>query len=302
MKRILTYIGLALAVAVSSASCEKNLPAVFDDKDAFVAFDNVTVTVAENYSEKGDLVRVPVTLASVAGIEATIKFTLGQPESKAAVEGVNYELVTTSKTLSFNAENRTQYIEFKTIPDGVYTGDLSFSITLEGSETLNIGAESVCTVKISDIDHPLSFMLGDYTMTGIKYGQSAATSWTMTILKDAKDDSKVWFDNLFGNSGWVSDDTRYYGVVSSTTDPNSYVLNIPFGQETEYKYQGTTPVKLYGLTKDLDGYDSGSVNVAVSVDGSKVTLDFGTEYGFWFYIQDAGSIGTWLPGLSAVKN
>lgn len=302
MKRILTYIGLALAVAVSSVSCDKNLPAVFDDKDAFVSFDNVSVTVAENYSEKGELVRVPVTLASVAGIEATIKFTLGQPESKAAVEGVNYELVTTSKTLSFNAENRTQYIEFKTIPDGVYTGDLSFTITLEGSETLNLGSESVCTVKISDIDHPLSFMLGEYTMTGIAYKSTSATSWTMTILKDAEDDSKVWFDNLMGSSSWAGDDTRYYGVVSSTTDPNVYTLNIPFGQESEYKYSGTTPITLLGLDSDLDGYDSGSVDVTITVNGDNVTLDFGEEYGFWFNISGAGYIAIWLPGLSAVKN
>lgn len=302
MKNITKYIGLAFASALAFSACDKNLEPTFDDKDAFVAFEKTAYSVSESYSEKGDVYKIPVTLASVAGLEATIKFEVGAPETKAAAEGKNFELVTTTGTLSFDAEHRTQYVEFKTLMDGEYTGDLSFTITLNATEGVAVGTEKVCTVTLNDVDHPLSFMLGDYTMTGIKYGQSAATSWTMTILKDAKDDSKVWFDNLFGNSGWISDDTRFYGVVSSTTDPNSYVLNIPFGQETEYKYQGTTPVKLYGLTKDLDGYDSGSVNVAVSVDGSKVTLDFGTEYGFWFYIQDAGSIGTWLPGLSAVKN
>lgn len=303
MKRTLTYIGLALAAAVAIASCDKNLPPKFDDKDAFVAFDNVTMTVAENYTTKNDgaTVKVPVTLASVAGLEATIKFTVIEPEKKAAKAGVNYELETTSGTLTFNAENRTQYIEFKTLEDGVYTGDLSFNIELSGTETISVGSENVCTVKISDIDHPLSFMLGDYTMSGVKYKATSATTWTMTILKDESDATKVWFDNLFGNSGWAGDDMRYYGVVSQVSE-DTYKLNIPFGQESEYKYSNGKPVKLYGLTSDLKEYDSGSVDVVVKVNGTAVTLDFGNEYGLWFYIEDAGGIGAYLPGLSAVKN
>lgn len=304
MKRTLKYIGLAFAASLAFAACDRNLEPEFNDKDAFVAFDKVSMTIPESYSEDGETVKVAVTLASVAGLEETVKFSITEPETKAAKEGVNYELVTTSGVLSFNAENRTQYIEFKTKTDGEYTGDLSFSIEILGNDNIAAGSENVCTVKITDIDHPLAFMLGDYTMTGPKYTASGPvqTSWTMTIIKDEEDETKVWFYNLFGNDGWAGDDILYYGNVTINEGTDTHVLNIPFGQDSEYLYGGTTPVKLLGLSSDLNGYDSGSVDVAIKEIGDKVTLDFGQEWGFWFYIEGAGSIGTYLPGISAVKN
>lgn len=283
------------------ASCDKNEPSVFSDNDAFVAFDAVSVTYNEDYSKDSTMTfRIPVTLASVAGLEETVKFEIVAPEdsTKAAKAGVNYELVTTTGVLSFNAENRTQYIEFITIPDGEYRGDLNFTVKLLPSETLPVGAESECVVTIGDIDHPLTFMLGAYAAASTDFFSGAPTSWTMTIYKDAEDDHKVWIDNLFNNAGWAAEDTRYYGIVSD----DKTTLNIPFGQESEYKYGGTTPVLLLGLTAEGDGSDTGSVDVKILMDGDKVTLDFGTEWGFWANIEGAGYIGLVAPGITAVKN
>ena len=298
MKLNIKYLSFLLAGAAMLASCDKNEPNVFDDKDAFVAFDAVSVSYNEDYSNEGATFKIPVTLASVKGLEETVKFEVVTPEQKAAVAGVNYELLTTTGVLSFDAENRTQYIEFKTIPDGEYTGDLKFSVKILPSETLKVGAESECTVTIADIDHPLTFMLGSYTATGTHFVSGASLVWTMTFYKDAEDDHKVWIDNIFANDGWAAEDTRYYGIVS---DDNT-TLNIPFGQESEYKYGGTTPVTLLGLTSEGDGADTGSVNVNIIVDGTKVTLDFGTEWGFWANIEGAGYIGVVSPGITAEKN
>lgn len=280
------------------ASCDKNEDSVFDDKDAFVAFDQVSVNYAEDYSNEGKTFKIPVTLASVKGLEETVKFEIVTPDEKPAVAGVNYELLTSTGVLSFNAENRTQYIEFKTKTDGTYTGDLKFSIKLLPSETLPVGSESECVVTIGDIDHPLTFMLGSYSATGKHFVSGASLAWTMTFYKDDEDDTKVWIDNIFANDGWAADDTRYYGIVSD----DKTTLNIPFGQESEYKYNGTTPVVLLGLTSGGNGYDTGSVDVKIIQENGKVTLDFGTEWGFWANIDGAGYIGVVAPGLTAVKN
>ena len=239
---------------------------------------------------------IPVTLASVKGVEETVKFEVVTPEQKGAVAGVNFELVTTTGVLSFDAEKRTQYIEFKTMADGEYTGDLKFSVKLLPSETLPVGSESECTVTISDIDHPLTFMLGSYTATGVNYW-NGPTTWTMTFYKDAEDDHKVWIDNLFEKESWAADDTRYYGIVS---DDNT-TLNIPFGQESEYKYSNGKPVTLLGFDGE-NGYDTGSVDAKIIIDGAKVTIDFGTEWGFWVWIEDAGNLNIVNPGITAVKN
>ena len=278
------------------ASCDKNEPNVFDDKDAFVAFDAVSVSYNEDYSNEGATFKIPVTLASVKGLEETVKFEIVTPEQKAAVAGVNYELVTTTGVLSFDAEHRTQYIEFKTMPDGEYTGDLKFSVKLLESETLAVGSESECTVTICDIDHPLTFMLGSYTATGVNYWNGPVT-WTMTFYKDAEDDHKVWIDNLFQVDNWAAEDTRYYGIVS---DDNT-TLNIPFGQTSEYHYSNGKPITLLGFDGE-GGYDTGSVDVKIVVDGAKVTLDFGTEWGFWVWIEGAGNLNIVNPGITADKN
>lgn len=297
MKLNIKYLSFLLAGAVALASCDKNEPNVFDDKDAFVAFDAVSVTYAEDYSKDGATFKIPVTLASVKGLEETVKFEVVTPEEKGAVAGVNYELLSTTGVLSFNAENRTQYIEFKTMTDGEYTGDLKFTVKLLPSETLPVGSESECTVTISDIDHPLTFILGDFTASGTDYWDGPS-SWTITVHKDAVDDHKVWFDNLFNNPGWIDPRCRFYGVVND----EKTIITIPFGQESEYKYSNGMPLVLLGLTADLYGYDSGSVDVAINVDGNNVTLDFGTEWGFWVQIKDTGNLGIVLPGITAVKN
>lgn len=297
MKLNIKYLSFLLAGAFALASCDKNEPNVFDDKDAFVAFDAVSVTYAEDYSKDGATFKIPVTLASVKGVEETVKFEVVTPEQKGAVAGVNFELVTTTGVLSFDAEKRTQYIEFKTMADGEYTGDLKFSVKLLPSETLPVGSESECTVTISDIDHPLTFILGSYTATGEKYG-TGVISWTMTLLKDAEDDHKVWIDNIFANDGWKGSDTMFYGIVSD----DHTTINIPFGQESEYTYSNGNHIQLLGLTSDLYGYDTGSVDVKIVSDGTNITLDFGTEWGIWARILDAGNIGVILPGITAVKN
>lgn len=294
MKSLYTYIGAVLAAASILASCDKNEPSKFNDKDAFVAFDKTSLTLSEG-SE--DVIKIPVTLASVAGLEETIKFEVKEPEKKAAKQGVNFEVLTKSGTLSFNAENRTRYIEVKAIPDGEYTGDLKFSVVIYGTESIKAGSENTCTVTVTDIDHPLGFMLGEYTATGVNALQNAPCTWTMTFFKDADDDHKVWIDNLFQKDGWTGEDMRYYGIVNE--DLTS--LNIPFGQESEYKYANGNPVTLLGFDGE-SGYDTGSVDVAIVRDGDKVSLDFGTEWGFWILIEDAGTLNAVYPGIKAVKN
>ena len=296
MKLNIKYLSFLLAGAVALASCDKNEPNVFDDKDAFVAFDAVSVTYAEDYSKDGATFKIPVTLASVKGLEETVKFEVVTPEEKGAVPDVNYKLLSTTGVLSFDAEHRTQYIEFETMTDGEYTGDLKFIVKLLPTETLPVGSESECTVTISDIDHPLTFILGDFTATGTDYWDGP-TTWTMTFYKDAEDDHKVWIDNLFEMESWAADDTRYYGIVSD----DHTTLNIPFGQESEYKYSNGKPVTLLGFD-GASGYDTGSVDAKIIIDGAKVTIDFGTEWGFWVWIEDAGNLNIVNPGITAVKN
>lgn len=305
MKNIIKFIGTALACAAFLVACDKNEPAVFDDANAFVAFEKTAVAIPEGKVDEegkilpGTSVKIPVTLASVAGLTESIKFEVSYPEKKAAKQGTNFELLTTSGVLSFDAQNRTRYIEIEPKYDGVYTGDLSFTITLVGTTAVATGNEAACEVTINDLDHPLSAILGSYTASG-EHLKKGATSWTMTILKDADDDHKVWFDDIFGNPDWAGNDMLYYGNVNADLTE----IVVPFGQKAEYEYEGH-PVYLQGIDgkgDDADIVKSGALKISISTgaDG-KVHLEF-QQYGLYLYIDTLGWASAIWPGITAVKD
>lgn len=302
MKRVLKYIGLAFGAALAISSCSKNLDPKFDDKDAFVAFESSTYAVAEDYSQNGAVYRVPVTLASVAGIETTVKYEVTAPKSwkeetggKGAIAGTDYELVDESGVLSFNAEKRTCYIEFRTKVNGAYTGDLVFDIEVFGNDDIAAGSDNKCTVTITDIDHPLASILGTYTASG-EDNWDGQVEWTLTILKDEKDDHKVWINNLANNVGNKVFNT--YGNVNNDLD----TINIPLGQ-TFTLANGAT-VTLKGVTPEGGLTSSGSVNAKIINTNGQVTLDFGDSFGFAYGITAGGSgyYAIVWPGIKAVKN
>ncbi len=307
MKKSIQYIALAAAGALMALSCNKNQPPVFDDANAFVAFPKETTAGAEGKLQEdgsyldGDIVRLPVTLASVEGIEEAVKFNVIDGTAKS---GVNYRVLTAGGTLSFDAENRTRYIEIQLLYDGIYTGDLKFTVNLEKPQTVNLGSAKTCTVTVQDVDHPLAALLGSYTVTA---AQAYNNPWKMTLYKDEKDDHKVWFFNLTSMStGWAGFDTMYYGNVD---DELSKII-VPFGQKTEYEYGTSGGFILFGMDGDVNSdetqiYDSGNIELTINKNaaGKVVSIDFGTTWGLISYIPNLGQIGWVNPfGCVAVKD
>lgn len=291
MKKLFTYIGIAALASGILASCGKdNVPAVFDDSNAFVAFNATSVNIDEN---SADTLRIPVTLASVAGLSERISYTVKDSTAK---QGVNFSLVDNTATLSFNNKDRVQYIEIVPSYDGIYTGDLVFTIELNASDNVALGSSSVCVVKVNDVDHPLTPILGEWTFTASSRYNGDKT-YTVTFIKDASDDHMVWFDNLFGLDGWKGSDMVYYGNVSD--DLTSIV--IPWGQDSEYLYSGTTPISLYGCDADGYYYTSGNSTVTITFGADKTTLSFAPEYGLYFRVGTYGGLEFLNPGITAVK-
>ena len=264
------------------------MPAVFDDANAFVAFDTATGNIEE---DSADTLRIPVTLGSVAGLSEKISYVVKDSTAK---QGVNFTLVDATATLSFDAKNRTRYIEIVPKADGAYTGDLVFTITLNASANVNLGAASVCTVKIVDIDHPLTPILGDYTITASSFFDGPMEG-TMTILKDADDDHMVWLRGLFFSAtGNVRPDFDVYGNV----DDEMTKLVVPFGQVVEYKYSGQD-VNVSGVSAEGEFVHTGSVTA--TIDLTTGTINFGTTYGFALWFGSGSCFEAWEPGIVLVK-
>lgn len=312
MKKILTYIAVAVSASLAVFSCSKNEAPVFDDAKAFIAFSSSSATV----SEQEDTISLTVSLASVAGLEGTATFkvvpdTVYKVKGKDTValypvEGVNFKVLTEGGTLKFDKTNRTQSIKIAGVYHPEYTGDLSFRIILD-SKSVDLGYAKECTVVISDVDHPLTSILGDYEATSTGYAYN--NPFTLTIHKDSEDDHKVWIDNLFANSGWVDVEKRGYGVVNEE-DGALVSITIPV-QKVVYKYPyggNKYDVYLYmGYSPDGGSVylqKTGSLTVTIGEDGSgHKTLDFGTGTydGFVLFIDTLGWAGCASPHITAVK-
>ncbi|MGE0079568.1 MAG: Calx-beta domain-containing protein [Bacteroidales bacterium] len=275
-----------IGTLVFFASCD-NLNEVpeFSDSDSFVAFGKTTVSVSEDAAT----VSIPVTLASIKGSSTSITYSLVDGTAKL---NDNYTLADPTATLTFDAENRTQYVVVNIVNDaGVYTGDLKFSVKLNGSSDINVGAEGTCTVTINDLDHPLAAILGTWTATGTSYF-NGTESWDMEFVKDADDVSIVWIDNFVkgGSSELV------YGNVNDDMTEIKVPINQVIATSTSYpliRLEG-----FYGPSGDEDIPAGGYITITIAADkssmaiqdwfGSHVWKDAGaTSSGGWYNIFEA---------------
>ncbi len=266
MKKIFLLLNVfALCLLVA---CNPNEYATFNDNDAFVAFDGASFSVKEDVGT----LKVPVTLASVAGLEKNVTVVGVDGKAKA---GVDYN-IKNGGSLSFNSETRTAYVEIEIINRaGVYTGDLNLTLKFDDLGGVNAGARSSASVTIQDLDHPLSPILGTYTAT-TESGRGKF-SWTVTLEKDASDVTKIWIldlDPYFASYGYVSSVgyNTYYGVVNSDLTQ----IAMPCGQAVGYENVAVV------VCDNYDAVYSGNIIMDIDLENKTITID-----GMWG-IDDAG--------------
>ena len=100
--------------------------------------------------------------------------------------------------------------------------------------------------------------------------------WTVQIVKDANDSKKVWFHNLFARESLANESTRFYGIV----DEEQGTIEIPFGQQTAYLYQGDSPIVLYWLDADNQYGKDGACTVTILKDAFHLAIG-GNPVGGW---------------------
>jgi lipoprotein len=267
------------------ASCQSVDTPMFSDKDAFVAFDSKSTSIAEN---AGSEVKIPVSLVASKGLDVSVGFeidTTAYAGKNAAKEGVNYRLKNTSNTLSFAADGEmVAYISIEPIDNGDYNGDVCFDIKLSAPEGCNLGANYTTTVTISDDDHPLAAagILGTYTASGVSPFQEdngATFTWTCEVVKDADYVDRVWFTQIVPT---VSGAT--YKSVMGTVSADFKSITINAGQDLGT--YGST----YTLSLDFNGASSATAYV------SNNTIAINT-----FVLASAASGGETVGYLTGVR-
>lgn len=267
------------------ASCQSVDTPMFSDKDAFVAFDSKTTSIAENAARE---VKIPISLVASKGLDVSVGFeidTTAYAGKNAAKEGVNYRLKNTSNTLSFTADGEmVAYISIEPIDNDDYNGDVCFDIKLSAPEGCNLGANYTTTVTISDDDHPLAAagILGTYTASGVspfEDDNGATFTWTCEVVKDADYVDRVWFTQIVPT---VSGAT--YKSVMGTVSADFKSITINAGQDLGT--YGST----YTLSLDFNGASSATAYV------SNNTIAINT-----FVLASAASGGETVGYLTGVR-
>lgn len=267
------------------ASCQSVDTPMFSDKDAFVAFDSKSTSIAEN---AGSEVKIPVSLVASKGLDVSVGFeidTTAYAGKNAAKEGVNYRLKNTSNTLSFtDGGEMVAYLSIEPIDNGTHDGDVCFDIKLSAPEGCNLGANYTTTVTISDDDHPLAAagILGTYTASGVspfEDDNGATFTWTCEVVKDADYIDRVWFTQIVPTeSGAV------YKSVMGTVSADFKSITINAGQDLGT--YGST----YTLSLDFNGASSATAYV------SNNTIAINT-----FVLASAASGGETVGYLTGVR-
>lgn len=266
MKNKILYIIVLASIALLGA-CNLNEYPVFDDNDAFVAFDENRLLAEET---KGVL-KIPVRLTSLNEINTTVTYEL---IDSTAISGRDYELSGGASVLNFDGSDPVQYIEIDILPnEGVFTGDLVFGVTLNNAGNVNLGGNDTIYVTILDVDHPLSAILGSYTALGTSYF-NGTQSWQVTLEKDpAGDVNKVWITNLV--AGGSSASTPLYGLVNEDMTE----LKIPVGQTVAVStsYPSILFEGFYGPDGETNIPDGGSVTGLIEEGEISIQDEFGSH-------------------------
>ena len=281
--KIYKLLTLAAAV-VTLASCDLNKTPVFEDSRSFAAFDKTAITVNEN----AGVVKIPVTIASIDPKKVAVAYSVTDGEGKTGAKlGVNYKLIDESAVVSFDGQARTMNIEIEIINVAGYTGDLSFTVDIISAGSLEIGANSSCTVKISDLDHPLAAILGEYSCKATDKGMNDV-EWSMTMSKDPTDVTLVWIDYICPLA--ANNPSKKFAVYGKVSE-DMKTITIPCGQKPGAMYAAEDPFVFIWFDYD-GGYqvmEEGSVTMTATGDGV-----FTTEDGMGFcsnaYVFNGGMI------------
>ena len=279
MKKISVFLSVA-ALVLAAASCSNlNQEPTFKDSDAIVEFGKTAASI----SEDGGKIEIPVILSSLSGLTETISYEAVDGTAKA---GVDYELLDGSATLSFNADNRTCYIPVQIINhEGEYTGDLKFSLQIKSTGGVNAGMNTSCIVTITDNDHPLAAILGEYTATSGTYG-GGSQSWDLTISKDPDDITVIHVDNL--TPGCIDYASWGDWTMSAVVNEDKNTMTFAGGQTCEAWYTSTDDV--FQLLTWEDGvylYDDEDVIFTLQADGTWLC-----EQNIWLWAMLSQSLYT----------
>lgn len=278
--KIFKYFSLAMGVLLAVTSCDDNEPTSFTSDMAHVAFSSSTAKVNEN----GTPIQIPITLAALSGVPSiTVNLAVSTDGSALpAVEGEDYTI--DKKTLTFT-ESGTQYVTITPIDNDEFAGGTkTFTISIASvSPTLLESIQNSIVVSIIDDDHPLSAIIGQYTLSCTS-NYDGPIEFEVPISASAEDTYVLMMDLGYGT----------FPIKVQEVD-GEYQLTIAAAQNIG-KYSKYDVIAYYAF---IDGgkikFDPAQANIATFDDGI-ITFEGGMYIVATEGETVAGALDLFLPG------
>jgi len=288
MKKIFKYIISFIIGLTLFTSCDDlNEPIYLNSEDKFVAFLNTAFSVKEN---NGDKVGILVYISSPGGTGCTVNFDFDTTGiDLPAVEGVDFNLVNDSKTLTFNNYFGYDTIWIEPIDNDFYDKNKTVKVILSApSNNFNLGRESSLSLTVVDNEHPLSLVIGDYTIT-YKSGFSSdfGTEYTVDIVTapNPDDETQVFFyvKDMFPGWGFTEE------VIYADVDLDEGTFKMAAGQSAPSYGYGPSKFTGFDADTDLQFEDGEFITGTIDVDGN-ITIPHYTG----MQITEGGNAGLWF--------
>lgn len=163
IKNIIQHIIVLLTGVTFLMSCGEAEEQLFDDKDAFFAFEGVSTSIEENDSKA---LEIPVYISKSMPV-GSVSFEIDtEGIDDKAVEGVDFTIEPSGYSLDFGGDF-VRNIKIKTIDNDLEDGVKQFRIKLvQAGSTEKVGMANndgvSFLVTINDDEHPFAHMFGYY--------------------------------------------------------------------------------------------------------------------------------------------
>lgn len=295
MKKVLIYFASLLIGLSMFTSCDDtNEPILLQDGDKFIAFERTTAEVKEN----GDKVGILVYIAGVSGTGATVNFDFDiEGIDNPAVEGVDYTLLNAEKTLTFNNYFGYDTIWIEPIDNAEYDKNKSVNIVLSSpTNNYNLGANYIASVQVTDNEHPLSLVIGSYTIDYVSgYSSGGTGSMQVETKPNPEDETQIYFllDTWIAHAGYGGTYTDTDWVICNI-DLTAMTIKIASGQA--YPDGDYGPIAIKGYDDDGVFEDGEFIEGTIAADGT-ITINDGMYIPFTSGINFGYSFDNWASSV-----
>ena len=289
---VIFFLGVALFT-----SCEKDADDDAYGGDPIIAFENASGSISE--ADTLNTIKIFVFMAKISEVTGTVEFmfdTVGI--ANPAVEGVDFELVNTSKTLTFAAGEYSAYIELKPLDNDVYDKNKNVNITLTTGSGASIGYNNgedntVYVLTITDNEHPLALVIGTYTVNYVSGYDGSAGSLEIETLAHPDNETQVYFllDTWVADAGYGGTYTADDWVLMDV-DIAVDTVNIVSGQAYADGAYGPIKVLGYDTSEDVEMEDGELIEGTFDANGN-ITFTDGMSLPFTSGVNLGYSFDNW---------